>query len=72
MAGNIDQKPLLDVDIEAALLSLDNSQLTQNMMQEFINARNDGLTFDGTQRKHSHQTANVNDTSANSRLESLI
>lgn len=33
----------LDVDLEAALLSLDHSQITQNMMKEFMNAKNDGL-----------------------------
>ena len=33
----------LDVDLEAALLSLDQSQITQNMMKEFMNAKNDGL-----------------------------
>ena len=34
-----ESKSMLDSELEAALLSLDKSQLTQNLMREFINAR---------------------------------
>ena len=44
-----------DAELEAALLSLDQSQLTQNLMKEFINAGNQSIISEGgnAQRKTS-------------------
>ena len=36
-----------DAELEAALLSLDQSQLTQNLMKEFINAGNQSIISEG-------------------------
>ena len=67
-----EQKPLVDTELEAALLSLDHTKLTQNMMQELINVQGDGQSIDAaTIRKHSLQGSN-NDSATNRNLESLI
>ena len=42
-SGVPDKQAFSDQELEAALLSLEQSSLTQNLMQEFINARNEGI-----------------------------
>jgi len=65
-----DSNKLLDSELEAALLSLDQSQVTQNMMVEFMNAHQEG-PGEATNRK-AHSKKLPKDKNANSRLESLI
>ena len=65
-----EKNTLQDAELEAALLSLEKGQLTQNIMSEFINMKQDSGGLDSG-RKLSAPVPNQ-EASANSRLETLI
>ena len=65
-----EKNTLQDAELEAALLSLEKGQLTQNIMSEFINMRQESGGLDSG-RKLSAPVAHQ-EAGANSRLETLI